>query len=169
MAQIQTNPWLFTNADQATSTAITSIVNANIRGASALVTATAHGLLANAKISIQGAVPFGWNGGYVVQAVPTVNTFLINIPDWKRTLANAGAAGNVLSAAYLDNIRAEQILWDQTSAGQTLLLTNIVGNTVWNPHTTIADTPYTYGKVLWIEGLVINTLPASSNVQITVY
>jgi hypothetical protein len=168
MAQQQTNPWLFTNADQATSTAITSIVRNGI--ASALVTAVAHGLAANAPISIQGVTPVtGWNGGYKVQAVPSANTFLITIPAWKSNLANSGAVGNVLTAAYLDNIRAEQILWDQTSAGQTLLLTNIVGNTIWNPHTTIADTPYTYGKVLWIEGLVINTLPATSNVQITVY
>jgi hypothetical protein len=167
MAQIQTNPWLFTNADQATSTAITSIVRNGI--ASALVTSTAHGRVANDPISIQGAIPAGWNGGYRVQAAPSVNTFLIAIPAWKSNLANAGAAGNVLNAAYLDNIRIEQALWDNTPAGATLLITNIVGNTVWNPHTTIADAPYTYGKMLWVEGLVINTLPAPSNLQITVY
>jgi hypothetical protein len=164
---LQTNPWTFTNADQAASVAITSIVRNGI--ASALVTAAAHGLAQNAPISIQGASPFGWNGGYKIQAVPSVNTFLIAIPAWKSTLANAGAAGNVLTAAYLDNIRAEQVLWDQTTAGTSLLLTNIVGNTVWNPHATLADQPYNYGKLLWIEGLVINTLPASSNLQITVY
>jgi hypothetical protein len=166
MAQIQTNPWNFTNADQATSTAITSIVRNGV--ASALVTAVAHGLAANAPISIQGASVAGWNGGYKVQAVPSANTFFIKIPEWKSNLANAGALGNVLSAAYLDMIRAEQMLWDQTTAGSTLLLTNIVGNTVWNPHATLADQPFTYGKVFWIEGLVINTLPASSNLQITV-
>jgi hypothetical protein len=166
MANIQTNPWTFTNADQATSTAITSIVN---NGASALVTATAHGLAANAKISLQGVTPAGWNGGYVVQAVPSANTFLINVPDWKRTLANAGATGNVLTAAYLDEVRGEQALWDQTTAGTSLLLTSIVGNTIWNPHATLADQPYNYGKFLWTEGLVINTLPTGSNLQLTVY
>jgi hypothetical protein len=165
MANIVTNPWTFTNADQATSTAITSIT---AQGASALVTATAHGLSANAKISIQGASPAGWNGGYVVQAVPSVNTFLINVPDWKRSLASAGAGGNVLTAAYLDMMRAEQILWDQTTAATSLLLTNIVGNTIWNPHATLADQPYTYGKVFFTEGLVINTLPSGSNLQITI-
>jgi hypothetical protein len=165
MANLQTNPWTFTNADQAASVAITSIT---AQGASALVTATAHGLTQNQAISIQGANPAGWNGGYKVQAVPSANTFLINVPDWKRTLASAGAAGNVLTAAYLDNIRAEQVLWDQTSAGTSLLLTNLVGNTVWNPHATLADQPFTYGKLFWIEGLVINTLPSGSNLQITV-
>jgi hypothetical protein len=138
-------------------------------GASALVTTgAAHGLLTNAPISLQGVTPAGWDGGYKIQAVPSATTFLINVPDWKRTLANAGATGNVLSAAYLDNIRAEQVLWDQTSAGTSLLLTNLVGNTVWNPHATLADQPFTYGKLFWIEGLVINTLPAGSNLQITV-
>ena len=163
MAQIQTNPWLFTNADQATSTAITSIVN---QGASALVTATAHGLAENQAISIQGTTVAGWRGGYKVRAVPSANTFLIDLPDAKRALANNGANGNVLTAAYLDMIRAEQILWDTVAAG-TLLLTNIVGNTVWNPTAAAGEGPYTYGKVYWIMGLVINTLPAG-NVQVTV-
>jgi hypothetical protein len=166
MANIQTNPWSFTNADQATSVNITSITP---QGASALVTATAHGLTANQAISIQGTTTVtGWRGGYKVQAVPSTNTFLINVPDWKRTLAANGANGAVLTAAYLDNIRAEQMLWDQTTAGTSLLLTNLVGNTVWNPHATLADQPYNWGKTWWIEGLVINTLPSGSNLQITV-
>jgi hypothetical protein len=163
MANIQTNPWTFTNADQATSTAITSIVN---NGASALVTATAHGLATNAKISLQGVTPSGWDGGYVVQAVPSANTFLINVPDWKRTLANAGATGNVLTAIYLDMVRAEQLLWDTVGAGP-LLVTNIVGNIIWNPQAVAGQGPYTYGKTFFVEGLVLNTIP-SGTLQITI-
>src|ERR1700676_1340242 len=163
MANIQTNPWTFTNADQALSTAITSIVNL---GASALVTAAAHGLLANAPISIQGASPSGWNGGYKIQAVPTVNTFLIAVPDWKRTLANAGAAGFVLTAAYLDMVRPGQLLWDTAGAG-TLLVTNLVGNIIWNPTAVAGQGPYTYGKTFFVEGLVLNTIP-SGTLQITI-
>ena len=163
MANIVTNPWTFTAADQATSIAITSIVNL---GASALVTATAHGLLANAPISIQGAAPSGWNGGYKIQAVPTVNTFLIAVPDWKRSLANAGAAGFVVTAAYLDMVRAEQLLWDTAAAG-TLLVTNLVGNIIWNPTAVIGQGPYTYGKTFFVEGLILNTIP-SGTLQITI-
>ena len=163
MANIVTNPWTFTAADQATSIAITSIVN---QGASALVTAAAHGLLANAPISIQGASPSGWNGGYKIQAVPTVNTFLIAVPDWKRTLANAGAAGFVVTAAYLDMVRAEQLLWDTAAAG-TLLVTNLVGNIIWNPTAVIGQGPYTYGKTFFVEGLILNTIP-SGTLQITI-
>jgi|SRR5882757_2081986 len=167
MSNRQTNPWTFTNADQATTVAITSIVR-NGTGSALVTTAGAHGLLANAAISIQGTTITGWRGGYKIQAVPSATTFLITIPDGKSALANNGANGNVLSAEYLDNIRAEQMLWDQTTAGTSLLLTNLVGNTVWNPHATLADQPYNWGKTWWIEGLVINTLPAGSNLQITV-
>ena len=163
MANLQTNPWTFTNADQALTTAITSIVNL---GASALVTSAAHGLLANAPISIQGVTPFGWNGGYKVQAVPTVNTFLIALPDWKRTLANAGAGGAVFTAIYLDLVRAEQMLWDTVGAGP-LLITNLVGNIEWNPQAVAGQGPYTYGKTFFVEGLVLNTIP-SGTLQITV-
>jgi hypothetical protein len=166
MAQIQDNPWNFTNADQASSFAITSI--ARNGEASALVTSAAHGFTGNEQISIQGTTVKGWTGGYRVLAVPSATTFLIAIPGYKHTLANNGANGNVLTAAYLDIIRAEQILWDKTSAGQELLLTDVNGVPIWNPHTTVADAPYTYGKVFFIRGLVINTLPASSNVQITI-
>ena len=163
MANIVTNPWTFTSTDQATTTAITSIVN---NGASALVTATAHGLATNAKISLQGVTPAGWDGGYVVQAVPSANTFLINVPDWKRTLANAGATGNVVTAIYLDLVRAEQLLWDTAGAG-TLLVTNLVGNIIWNPTAVAGQGPYTYGKTFFVEGLVLNTIP-NGTLQITV-
>lgn len=163
MANIVTNPWTFTNADQATSTAITSIVN---QGASALVTATAHGLAENQAISIQGTTVTGWRGGYKVRAVPSANTFLIDLPDWKRTLANNGANGNVLTAAYLDMVRAEQLLWDTVGAGP-LLVTNIVGNIIWNPSAVAAQGPYSYGKTFFVEGLVINTLP-SGTLQMTI-
>lgn len=166
MANIQTNPWTFTSADQATTVAITSIVR-NGTGSALVTTTGAHGLLANAAISIQGTTVTGWRGGYKIQAVPSATTFLIAIPDGKSALANNGANGNVLSAAYLDMVRAEQMLWDTAAAG-TLLLTNLVGNTVWNPTAVAGQGPYTYGKTFYIEGLVINTFVVAGTLQITI-
>jgi|ERR1700722_19294121 len=165
MSNRQTNPWTFTNADQASTVAITSIT---AQGASALVTTSgAHGLLTNAPISIQGTTDVtGWRGGYKIQAVPSTTTFLINVPDWKRTLGNNGANGNVLSAEYLDLVRAEQLLWDTVGAGP-LLVTNLVGNIIWNPQAVAGQGPYTYGKTFFVDGLVLNTIP-SGVLQITI-
>lgn len=165
MANIQTNPWTFTNADQAVSKAITSITRQGI--ASALVNAAAHGFVENQAVSIQGATIAGYNGGYRVKAVVDANNFLIALPDWKSNLANSGAAGNALTVAYLDLIRAEQMLWDTDGPGP-LLITNLIGNIEWNPHALAANQgPYTYGKTFFVEGLVINTLP-SGVLQMTI-
>lgn len=164
MAQIQANPWSFVTADQASSFAITSIVR-NAQG-SALVTCAAHGFTGNEQISIQGTATTGWRGGYRVLAVPSATTFLVKIPDYKNTLANNGATGNVLTAAYLDMIRGEQILWDGPTATNVLSLTDVNGNLVWNP-TALTGGTLTYGKVFWIRGLVLNSIP-SGTVQMTV-
>lgn len=167
MAQIAANPWSFTTADQATSAAITSITN---QGRSALVTTTAaHGLLANAQISIQGTTVTGWRGGYIVQAVPSTTTLLIQDPNLS-SLANNGANGNVLTAAYLQKIRIEQLLWDSPTAAAVCTLTDVAGNQIYNVTAGIAagtPGPYTYGKLFWVNGLVINALP-NGTLQLTI-
>ena len=94
--------------------------------------------------------------------------FSSRLPDYKSTLANNGANGNVLSAAYLDMIKAEQILWDANSATTDLLLTDINGNIVWNPTPAGANDQPTSAKVWEIRGLVLNTIPATSVLQMTV-
>jgi hypothetical protein len=165
MPQIAANPWSFTNADQATTVAITSIVN---QGASALVTtSSAHGFTGTPLVSIQGTTTVAaWTGGYRIAAIPSATTFIIPIPGYKHLLANNGANGNVLSVAYPDIIRAEQMLWDGATAAGVLLLTDVNGFIVWNP-TAITGGTLTYGKTYFIRGLVINALP-SGTVQITV-
>lgn len=168
MAQISANPWFFTNADQATSVAISSIVN-NV-GSILVTTGTAHGLATNAAISLQGAG--GYSGPYRIQAVPSTTTLLLPNQPKNYELANGGATGNVLTMAYIGSpVRAEQILWNASAASQTLLLTDGYGNTIWNPtsQATADFAPFTYGKVFWFQnGLVLNTIPSGTTVQITV-
>jgi hypothetical protein len=171
MAQIQANPWSFVAADIATpNVALTSIVN---QGESLLVTSAAHGFAVGSSgqaISLQGAGIGAFAGGYRVLTVPSATTVLVQNQFKNRGLANTGATGNLLGAAYLDMIRAEQILWQPTVAGDTLKLTDVAGNIVWNPASAAAPPigPYTYGKVYWIRGLVINTLTGVGYIQITV-
>jgi hypothetical protein len=173
MAQIAANPWFFTNADQASTFALVSIVN---QGESILVTSAAHGIAVGtfgAAVSLQGSTIGAFAGLYRTLTVPSATTVLLQNKMANRGLANTGATGNLLfPVAYAGGfVRAEQILWQPTAVSQVLLLTDGFGNTVWNPtaQNTAGITPYSYGKLYFIQnGLVINTLPATGNVQITI-
>lgn len=174
MAQIQNNPWSFLGtADQGSTFALTSIVN---QGESLLVTSAAHGFgvgTSGQAVSLQGGTIGAYAGGYRVQNVPSATTVLLLNQMKNRGLANTGATGNMVTAAYLDMIRAEQIYWQPNAGADVLLLTDVAGNIIWNPKVTQGATggsfgPYSYGKTFWVRGLVINTLPASNYIQITV-
>jgi hypothetical protein len=171
MAQTQANPWSFLAADQATTLALTSIVN---QGESLLVTSAAHGFAVGSSgqaISLQAGTIGAYAGGYRVLTVPSATTVLLQNQMKNRGLANTGATGNMLTpAAYLDNIRAEQILWQPNANTDTLSLTDVAGNLVWHPIIAAASPPglYTYGKVFWIHGLVINAFTGTGSLQVTV-
>jgi hypothetical protein len=168
MAQIQVNPWEFTSADQATTVGINSIVNNG--GASALVTtASAHGYALYQNVSIQGPAVAGYANGYKVLSIPSTSSYLVQLLPNQFSLANAGAGGNSLSVAYPYKVRIEQVLWNNATATTSVLITDTNGFNVWNPTAGAAGTvgPYTYGKLYWVDGLVINALP-NGNVQMTI-
>lgn len=161
--QIQANPWNFGPGDQAIATPIASIANQN---RSALVTTSAaHNLQVNSIISLQGLVTVPqYKGGYTVLSVPSPTTFLIEKDYELIGLPNSGAEGTVFTAVYLAMIRAEQILWYCTSLNASLLLTDVAGHQVYSAAIgNIAPTgPFTYGKLFWISGLVINTFAGTA-------
>lgn len=176
MAQIAANPWFFTGtADQGSTFALVSIVN---QGESLLVTSAAHGFAVGSSgqaVSLQAGTIGNFAGPYKVLTVPSATTVLVQNRMANRGLANTGATGNMVTMAYIGGaVRAEQIYWQPNVAADVLLLTDGFGNTVWNPKVTQGATggsfgPYSYGKVYWFQnGLVINTLPASNTVQITI-
>jgi len=163
-AQIATNPWSFVNADQAVSKAISSIVSV---GVTALVTTSAaHGLADRAAVSLQGCtdVP-AYNGGYKA-FVLNATQFYINLPN-NISLAANGANGNALTVAYPSTgipagtkCRIEQLVWQKAGSGDTLTITDTNGNPVWEQTAGSADSTYTYGKLYWVDGLVLNALPS---------
>lgn len=160
MAQIQTNPWSFLPADAATTVAISSIVP---NGVSATVTtAGAHGYTLYQNVSIQGVTSTGaiYNNGYKVLGIPSTTTYLIQLPH--SGFPTTGAVGNSLSVAYPYNMRAEQIQWSAPASGDVLILTNTNGNLIWTYTAGANDAYYTYGKVFWVDGLVINALPSGT-------
>lgn len=157
MAQIQVNPWSFTHADQATSVAISSIVN---NGASALVTTgSAHGYTLYEDISLQAPAVAGYANGYEVLSIPSTTTFLVALEPWQINLANAGAGGNSLTVAYPYKVRIEQVVWLDPTAAQ-LTITDTNGFPVWSYLPPATGDVFTYGKLFWVDGLVINALPA---------
>ena len=166
MSDISGNPWNFTSTDAATSAAITSIVRNN--QGSALITTTApHGMAVDQYISIQGTTVTGWRGGYRILTVPSTTTLLVAITPQQATLANNGANGNVLTAAYMQLIEVTQMLWDTPVAAAVLLITDLTGRTVWNPTAPTAGGPLTYMKAFPVFGLVLNTIP-NGTLQISV-
>lgn len=165
MADISGNPWNFTSTDAAISAAITSIVRNN--QGSALITTTApHGMAVDQYISIQGTTVTGWRGGYRILAVPSTTTLLVAITPQQATLANNGANGNVLTAAYMQLIEVTQMLWDGATTG-SLLITDLTGRIVWNPTSPALSGTLTYMKAFPVFGLVINTL-GTGTLQISV-
>lgn len=162
------NPWNFVTGDVATTSAITSIVR-NGQGSALITVASTAGIAVDAYISVQGTTVVGWRGGYRVLSVPTATTLLVAITPQQATLANNGANGNVLTAAYMQLIEVTQMLWDSPAAGAVLSLTDLTGRVVWNPtaSATVGNGTLTYMKAFPIFGLVINALP-SGTLQISV-
>jgi hypothetical protein len=154
--QIATNPWSFVPADQAASVAISSIVS---KGAYALVTtSSAHGLADRQNISIQAVtgVP-AYNGGYKAFLLNTTQFYISQVAP---NLAANGANGNVLTVAYPYKPRIEQLVWQKAASGDTLTITDTNGNPVWEQTAGTVDATYTYGKLYWVDGLVLNALPS---------
>lgn len=165
MSDISGNPWNFTSADAATSSAITSIVRNN-QGSALITVASTAGIAVDAYISVQGTTVIGWRGGYRVLTVPSATTLLVAITPQQATLANNGANGNVLTAAYMQLIEVTQMLWDGATTG-SLLITDLTGRIVWNPTSPALSGTLTYMKAFPVFGLVINTLGAGT-LQISV-
>ena len=165
MADISGNPWNFVAADQALSAAITSIVRNN-QGSALITTTAAHGMVQDQYISVQGTTIIGWRGGYRILNVPSTTTLLVGITPQQWLLANNGANGNVLTAAYMQLIEVTQMLWDQATTG-SLLITDLTGRIVWNPASPALSGTLTYMKAFPIFGLVLNTI-GSGLLQISV-
>ncbi len=168
MADIRGNPWSFTSADQSTSIAITSITRNGVR--SATVVATAHGHAVGDYVSLQNPTVAAWAGAYRIESVIDANTFTVRIEDWRSALANAGAQGFVLSILFpqlAQLIEVTQMLWDNPTASTVLLVTDVVGRTVWNPQSAAAGGSLTYMKAFPINGLVLNTI-GSGTLQVSI-
>jgi hypothetical protein len=185
---IASNPWSFTSADVASSTAAASPTGMVQQGAagpalgSVLYTATgAHNLAVGNYVTYINDTNSRFLGFYQVQAVPSATTALLqNLSSPKSgqsfsTVIAASGGGTMLVCPWPWMIRAEDISLqnDGTAPGTAqLILLDRNGNVVWTASVgTAAETTnvaQNRGKILWIDGFTPQLIPTHTTVLITV-
>jgi hypothetical protein len=185
---IATNPWTFTSADvPAASTPVASpngLVQQAPSGpglAGVLLTTTgAHGLSAGQFVTSIGTTGGRFLGWYKVQAVPSATTaLLINLSSptsgsgFNTVLAGDGG-GSILVNQVQANVRGEDISVQATAAapGATVLsLLDRNGLPTWTFIGVATDPGFAAqnrGKVMWIDGLTLQSIPVNTIVLLTV-
>lgn len=177
---IATNPWTFVAGDVPTpSTPAASpggLVQQGSNLAAVLLTTTgAHGLVAGQFITIIGTTGGRFLGWYKVIAVPSGTTALLaNLSSptsgqpFKTVLAGDGG-GSVLVNQIQQNVRAEDISWQSVPVTATLILRDRNGLIFWQASSALAQSnAQNRGKVMWIDGITLDTITTPSVVLVTV-
>lgn len=186
---IATNPWSFTSADVASSTAAASpggmVQQGTTPGEKALGTVlytstAAHGLSVGQFVTYIGDTNGRFGGFYKVIAVPSATTALlqnISSPSSGQsfsTVLAASGGGTMLVNQVQQEIRAEDISVLATAAAPGATALTILdknGNIVWNFLGAATDPAFAAqnrGKVMWINGLTLQAVPTGCNVLLTV-
>jgi hypothetical protein len=160
MANIQTNPWSFTNADVVKATIAAGGLVLNADGTVTLTTTLAHGLVATNFATVINAGVAAYNGFYFVLSVPTTTTAIL-VPKIAAGIpvgTGASSGGTIALNAYNAMVRVEDISWQNAaSQGDTLDLRDRNGNIIWQATATGAGAQ-NRGKIFWIDGLTPVTI-----------
>lgn len=190
---IASNPWSFTSADVASSTAAASptgmvqqgtVLGQQALGAVLYTSTAAHNLSVGQHVTYIADTNGRFLGHYVVVAVPSATTALLaNLSSPTsgspfNTVLAASGGGTMLVSPYPQMIRAEDLSLQATVAAPTpgeLILLDKNGNLVWEANvtagggTTGPNPPaQNRGKVFWIDGLTPQTIPVGIAVLVTV-
>lgn len=168
MSNIKSNPWSFTNSDASLFT-VTGTTETNYIATA--TTAAPHGYAAGDLVVVAGITPAGYNGLVRVLTVPLTTTFTYGVvgPDGVPvTGLGAGGAGTTGKPAYVEQLRAEDMSWQNaTAGGHKLIVTDINGNIVWSA---VAPTAGNYSRTkpyfirgLWIQEIDSGTLVITVN------
>lgn len=158
---IATNPWSFIASDVNVATIAASptglVLNAD---GSVTLTLTAAfskaDLTINQKLTIFQPTNLAYKGFYKVYS-KTSSTIYVIVPINFVIPAGTAASGGGTAAQnqYADEIRAEDISWQNVSAlGQILILVDKNGNPIWES-TASGPGVYSRGKIMWVNGLTI--------------
>lgn len=190
---IASNPWSFVTGDVATPVVVAvaspngmiqqgTTAGEQALGTVLLTTTAAHNLLAGQYMTYTGDTNGRFNGFYKVIAVPSATTALLqNISSptsgrpFSTVLAGSGG-GTVLLNQIQQMVRAEDISIQATQAASTIgdvIILDRNGNLIWRA--AVGATPtgtgslaQNRGKVMWIDGLTLQSLPAGYTVLVTI-
>jgi hypothetical protein len=187
---IATNPWSFTSADvPASSTAAASPSGMIQQGAAVgekalaavlLTTTGAHGLSVGQFITYIGDTNGRFNGWYKVIAVPSGTTALLaslsqpNNGGPISVVTAASGGGTILVNQVQQTVRAEDISVLATTAAPGATNLSILdrnGNVVWTfigVATPEGFAAQNRGKVMWVDGLTLQSIPVNCTVLVTV-
>jgi hypothetical protein len=188
---LASNPWSFISTDVLTSTAAASPTGMIQQGttpngpglAAVLYTATgAHGLVAGQRVTYVGDTNGRFLGFYQVVNVPSATTALLaNISSPTsglpfNTIIAASGGGTMLVNQWPWMVRAEDISLQATGAmtpGE-LLIVDRNGNPVWDA-AIVASTQglpnpnsQNRGKLMWIDGITLQSVPAGVIILVTI-
>lgn len=180
MANIQSNPWSFTSTDPATA-AITAGTGLTLN-ADGTVTITSAALTFNLTaqpptgFTVVGATNALYNGFYNLIVGASGGTTFTMKPQFVIPAGTAQSGGGTLAQClYNAQIRIEDLSWQATSTatGVTTGLLDIrdrMGNIIWQSAIGATGTfgQLNRGKVFWVNGLTLISLPTNSVVLVTV-
>lgn len=181
---ISVNPWSFTSTDVASSTAAASPGGMIQQGAlgAVLYTATAsHNLIAGQYVTYVGDTNGRFQGWYKVIAVPSPTTALLaNLSSPTsgqpfNTVIAASGGGTMYVNQVQQNVRIEDISIQWTSASApTAALINITdrnGFIEWQVEigtTSPGLASQNRGKLMWVDGVTVQALPAGAIALLTI-
>jgi hypothetical protein len=182
---ISSNPWSFTSADVVAAVTPTASPNGLVQsGAPALGTVTltttgAHGLSAGQYVMILGTTNGRFVGLYKVAGIVSATVALLtnisspaNGQPFSTVLAGDGG-GSVFVNTVQQMVRAEDMSIQATSSTPTaglLLVSDRNGNIVWEAQlpSTAPTGSQNRGKVMWVDGLTLQSIPAGWVLLVTI-
>lgn len=157
---IASNPWSFTPSDVNTADIVASPggLTLNVDGSVTLTLVAGFGinLVADQKLTIFNPTNSAYKGFYKVRTATSPTVYNIVPINFKVPVGTAASGGGTAAQnQYGDEIRAEDISWQNVDAlGQILILVDKNGNPIWES-TASGPGVYSRGKIMWVNGLTL--------------
>ena len=157
---ISSNPWSFVPGDVNSQT-IAASASGLALNADGTVTLTLSAPLAAAlvignRLTIFQPTNLAYQGFYKVLSVTSTTVYVLVPINFTIPSSTAASGGGIAAQnQYADEIRAEDLSWQNVTAlGQILILVDKNGNPIWES-TASGPGVFSRGKIMWVNGLTL--------------